>query len=302
MDGTVGKAPPPGRRRRRLGDRYDGRRIRTLDPFYQITPYIMRTRVDSHVYFEDSLDIGRADAWLREQRDSGHPGLGYLHVFIAALVRAMSQRPKLNRFVAGQKIYARGDLTISLAIKKRLDADSPETTVKLRFEPTDTIWDVERKVNEAVLLSKDLGSSNNTDRAARLFMLIPGFILRFVIWVLRCLDFVGLLPKAIHRASPFHTSAFVTDMGSLGIRPIFHHLYDFGTTSIFVAFGAKERRREINKEGQVEDRKYLSLKVVGDERICDGQYYASAFRYILGFLKDPKALALAPENVVEDQD
>lgn len=302
MDVDGDKTGPTGPRRRRLGDRYDGRRIRTLEPLYQITPYIMRTRADSHVYFEDSLDIGRADAWLREQRDSGHPGLGYLHVFIAALVRAMSQRPKLNRFIAGQKIYSRKDLTISLAIKKRLDAESPETTVKLHFEPTDTIWDVERKVNEAVVLNKDLATSNNTDKTARLFMLIPGFFLRFVIWALRCLDFVGLLPKAIHRASPFHTSAFITDMGSLGIKPIFHHLYDFGTTSIFVAFGAKERRREINKEGQVEERKYLSLKVVGDERICDGQYYASAFRFILGYLKDPRTLALAPERIVEDQD
>lgn len=289
-------------RRRRLGDRYDGRRIRTLDPLYQLIPYIMRTRVDSHVYFEDSLDIGKADAWLRVQRDSGHPGLGYLHVFIAALVRAMSQRPRLNRFIAGQRVYARSDLTISLAIKKRLDADSPETTVKLRFDPLDTIWDVERKVNEAVALSKDMKASNHTDRTARLFVLIPGSLLRFVIWLLRCLDFVGLLPKVIHRASPFHTSAFITDMGSLGIRPIFHHLYDFGTTSIFVAFGAKERRREIGKDGQVVERKYLSLKVVGDERICDGAYYASAFRYILGFLRDPSALALPPETPVEDQD
>jgi hypothetical protein len=221
---------------------------------------------------------------------------------MAALVRAMSQRPRLNRFVAGQRIYARSDITISLAIKKRLDADSPETTVKIRFEPEDTIWDVERKVNEAVALNKDFDTSNHTDKTARLFMLIPGGLLRLVIWILRCLDFVGLMPRIIHKASPFHTSAFITDMGSLGIRPIYHHLYNFGTTSIFLAFGAKERRREIHKEGQAVERKYLSIKAVGDERICDGQYYASSFRLILGYLKDPSVLAIPPETVVEDQD
>jgi hypothetical protein len=290
------------KRRRRFGDRYDGRRLRSLNAFYQITPYIMRTRVDAHDYFEDRIDITGTEAWLRGQRGEGHLDLGYLHVFMAALVRTMSQKPALNRFVAGQKIWARNDITISLALKKRLTDDSPETTVKIRFDPRDTIYDVRDKVNAAVEANKSLEMKNETDKTARLFMLCPGFIVRFLLWLVRVLDYLGILPKAIHSASPFHTSAFVTDLGSLGIKPIYHHLYDFGTTSIFVAFGNKERHREVNGEGHPVERKFISIKVVNDERICDGHYYASAFKLLSSLLKDPSPLALPPEAVVEDVD
>ena len=289
-------------RRRRFGDRYDGRRVRSLSAFYQITPYIMRTRVDAHDYFEDKIDITATEAWLRKQREAGHVDLGYLHVFIAALVRTMSQKPRLNRFVAGQKIYARNNITISLALKKRLNEDSPETTVKMLFDPRDTIYDVRDKVNAAVESNKDIEAKNGTDKTAKLFMLCPGFIVRFLLWLLRVLDYCGKMPRIIYKVSPFHTSAFVTDLGSLGIKPIYHHLYDFGTTSIFIAFGNKERHREINKEGKAVERKYISMKTVNDERICDGHYYASAFKLLSGLIKDPSPLETPPEAVVEDQD
>lgn len=288
--------------RRRLGDRYDGRRLRSLSPFYQITLYIMRHRSDAHDYFEDRIEIGAAEAWLRRLRDEGRPDIGFLHLFIAVLVRTMASRPRLNRFVAGQRIYARNEILVSLALKKRLHEDSPETTVKMRFLPTDSIFDVADRVNAAVEANKAAESSNQTDRAARLFMLCPGFLVRFLLWVLRSLDYVGLLPRAIHRASPFHASAFVTDLGSLGIKPIFHHLYDFGTTSIFVAFGAKERHRELDGEGRPVARKFISVKIVNDERICDGHYYASAFKYMLGLFKRPEELEKPPLFVAMDVD
>ncbi|MCX7028302.1 MAG: hypothetical protein NT061_12655 [Spirochaetes bacterium] len=290
------------KRKRRWGDRYDGRRIRTLNPFYQITPYIMRTRVDAHDYFEDRVDITHIEAWLRKQREAGYVEMGYLHVFIAAMVRLLSQKPRLNRFIAGQKIYARNDITVSLALKKQLTEDSPETTVKMRFNPEATIYDVLRTVQEAVNSNKAIEVSNSTDKTARLFMLCPGFLVRFLVFVLRSLDWVGLLPKAIHRVSPFHTSFFITDLGSLGIKPIYHHLYDFGTTSIFIAFGSKERHRELSKDGTVVERKFITMKVVNDERICDGHYYASAFKLLFQLFKDLSVLEVPPERVVPDQE
>ena len=285
---------------RRWGDRYDGRRLRTLNPFYQIMPYIMRTRVDAHDYFEDRIEIRRSESWLRRMRTMGHPHLGFLHLFVAALVRTISQRPRLNRFVAGQRIYARNEILVSLALKKTLHEDSPETTVKLRFRPTDTVFDVAAVIDEAVAANKKLETRNDTDKTARLFMLAPGFVVRFLVWLFRALDFHGLMPKAIHRASPFHTSVFVTDLGSLGIKPIYHHLYDFGTTSIFIAFGGKERELAIYKNGSPVEKKYIGIKVVNDERICDGHYYASAFKYMLDLFKNPEELEQPPASTAED--
>jgi pyruvate/2-oxoglutarate dehydrogenase complex dihydrolipoamide acyltransferase (E2) component len=119
---------------------------------------------------------------------------------------------------------------------------------------------------------------------------------------MRALDFHGKLPKAIHRASPFHTSLFITDLGSLGIKPVYHHLYDLGTTSLFIAFGAKERRRETDREGKHVERKYVGVTVTTDERICDGHYFASAFKYIASLLKNPAELEKPPLAVVADVD
>jgi hypothetical protein len=291
---------PVDARKRRAGDRYDGRRLRSLNPFYQITPYIMRTRVDAQDYFEDRIDIGAAEAWLRRVKAEGRRDVGFLHLFIAAMVRTVSQRPGLNRFVAGQRIFARNEILVSLALKKKLSDDSPETTVKLAFLPADTIWDVAERVNAAVAENKKVEVSNDTDQTARLFMLCPRFLLRSLIWLLRLLDYNGILPKALHRASPFHTSVFITDLGSLGIKPVYHHLYEFGTTSLFIAFGAKEHVRELDAEGKPVMRKYIGVKLVNDERICDGYYYASAFRYMTGLLKRPEELERPPERAVED--
>ncbi len=292
----------PRKRRRRWGDRYDGRRLRSLDPFYQITPYIMRSRSDSQNFFVERLDITHVEKWLRGQRDAGRSDIGFLHVLTAAVIRTIAQRPQLNRFVAGQRIYARNELTVSLALKKKVEDQSSETTVKLSFQPTDTVFDVAERLNAAVVENKASETKNETDNTAKLFMLAPGFLVRFLVFLMRSLDFYGKMPKAIHRASPFHTSVFITDLGSLGIRPVYHHLYDFGTTSLFVAFGAKERHREIDREGRQVERKYVSMKVSTDERICDGAYFASAFKQMAWYMKYPAELEQPLARVEEDVD
>ena len=286
-------------RRRRRGDRYDGRLLRSLDPFYLVIPFVMRSRVDAQDYFEEEIDVGPAEAWLREQRARGR-ALGFLHLLVAAYVRTLSQRPRLNRFVAGQRIYARDQILVSLAVKRRLHEDSPETVVKIAFRPSDTVFEVAAAIDAAVATGKVEGPGTETDRTARLFMRLPRPFLRLLLWTLRALDYHGWLPRAIHRASPFHVSAFVTDLGSLGIGPIYHHLYEFGTTSVFLAFGKKERRLALGEDGQPVERKVVGLKVVNDERICDGHYYAGAFKQFLGLLRHPERLERPPEAVVED--
>ncbi len=292
----------PRPRRSSLRDRYDGRLLRTLDPFYRITPYVMRTRVDAQDYFEDRIDVGPAESWLRAQRAAGRPELGFLHLFVAALVRTLSQRPRLNRFVAGRRIYARNEILVSLAVKRRLHEDSPETVVKVRFDPRATVHEVAAALDAAVAAAKSPEAQTEADRTARILMRLPGIALRLAVALLRALDAFGWMPRAIHRASPFHTSVFVTDLGSLGIGPIYHHLYEFGTTSLFVAFGAKERERALDGDGRAVARKSVGLKVVNDERICDGHYYASAFKLLLALLRHPERLEQPPAAVVDDVD
>ena len=131
--------------------------------------------------------------------------------------------------------------------------------------------------------------------------LIPGLALKFVVWLLKVLDYFGLIPRFLLEVSPFHGSAYFTSMGSLGIRPIYHHLFNFGTIPVFVAFGRKRRAEEIHN-GEIVDRKYVDLKFTVDERICDGYYYASLIKHFVRIMHNPEALDLPPEEVVKDID
>lgn len=292
----------PKKRRRRFGDRKDGRKLRTLDPLNRVMPYIMARRSDAQNTYSDTLDISKTEAFCREKVKAGYKNFTVLHVFIAAYVRAISQRPAGNRFVSGQKIYARNNIEVVMAIKKKMSIDGAETCIKVEFEPTDTVDDVYRKFNKAVIESIGEGSENKVDSTAKILNHIPGLILRWTIKFLNFLDYFGKLPRKLTKLSPFHGSMIITSMGSLGIRPIYHHIYDFGNLPVFFAYGAKRTEYSLDSEGNVIKKRVIDLKAVTDERICDGFYYASAFKIMKRCFENPELLEVPPEKVYEDID
>lgn len=289
------------KKRRRLCDRSDGRRIRGADPFFNIIPKIMRTRLDSQVMFEEVIDMQIIDDYVHKKRLEGYKNLRSLHVFIAALVRVVSQRPKANRFVCGKKIYARNYLRIAFIVKKEMKLESEEAVIQTVFEPTDTLDEVVKKVNDSIAEEFNTADGNQTEQIVRFMRLLPDWFLSFVVFILRHLDNLGLLPGVINRASPFHSSIFITDIGSLGIKPVYHHLYEFGTCSVFMSMGKKERHPYF-VSGKLVEKKVIGMRFVTDERICDGYYFASAIKMFKYYLKHPEMLELPPENVVEDLD
>ena len=284
----------------RFGDRKDGRLLRSLPAFSKFIPYIMPTRNDGCNQYEESFEVSAVDRRLRQLRVNGYKGIGILHFLIAAYIRGLSMLPGVNRFVAGRRIYARNSIEVVMAVKRSLSIDATETTIKVKFEPTDTIFDVYRKMSEKIDEIKADNGNNNTEDVAELLTKAPRFLLRFAILVLRIMDYFGWLPEALTDASPFHGSMIITDMGSLRIGPIYHHLYNFGTLPVFIAFGAKRHAYELDRHGQMVDRKYVDLKLVLDERTVDGHYYAQflqAYRYIF---QHPEILETPPSKVVED--
>ena len=286
--------------RRRLGDRKEGRLLRSLSPFYRLTPYIMPKRCDAQNYFSDSLEISGIEQWLREKRADNWKGMGMLHLFIAAYVRTISCCPGINRFVSGQKIFARNNIEIVMMVKRALSTEADETSIKVAFQPEDTIFDVYRKLGEKVDEVRADSGPNGTDRTAEALLHFPGLLLKFVVWVLNLMDYFGALPWGLLNVSPFHGSMIITDLGSLGIGPIYHHIYDFGNLPVFIAMGAKRRAVEANRAGELEERKYVDYKVVMDERIVDGYYASTAFKYFKYFLRNPQELEYPPERILED--
>ena len=286
------------------GDRIDGRRVRTLAPMAQITMYFQWERNICSNLFEDSFEITHIDRYIRQKRREGLTDFGITHVLLAAYVRGIAKYPQLNRFISGQKVYSRGDdIQYCMVIKKEMTVDSPDTSIKVHLNPRDTAEDVYRKLNaavESVKATKELDSS--LDGLIQYLNLIPGVLLKFVVWLLKFLDYFGLLPKFLTELSPFHGSLFFTSMGSLGIPPIYHHLYDFGNLPCFGAFGCKRRALEVTEDGSVVQRKYIDVKFVLDERICDGYYYATFFKHYRRLLAHPEVLDNPPEEVIKDID
>ncbi len=289
-------------RKKRFGDRKEGRRLRDLTPINCVMPFIMKKRSDAQNYFADSIEIDEAEALVRNLRAQGYKNIGLLHVILAAYVRVVSQRPALNRFVSGQRIFSRYTIDINMAIKKELSLNSPDTMIKARFHPTDTITEVYEKFNKLVEENNNMESSSDFDSVAKTLMKLPRFVFRFIVRLLFWLDYHGWLPKLLLNVSPFHGSMIITSMGSLGIQPIYHHIYDFGNLPIFISYGARRTQLVYDTEGNVKKKHFVDLKVVTDERIVDGYYYASAFKMLKKVMKNPEQLLTPPETVVEDVD
>lgn len=289
------------KRRRRFGDRKDGRKIRSLAPMNYLSPYLQPTRTGSSNLMADSLDMENVDRYIKEKQDAGFKGFGILHVFVAAYVRTVSQRPGINRFISRQKIFARNNIEVIMTIKKEMSLNADETVIKVYPEPNATAEDVFRILDEEIAKNKG-NTESDFDGIARVINYIPGLMLKFFVWMLKTMDYFGIMPKALLKVSPFHGSLVITSLGSLGIPPVFHHLYDFGNAPLFIAFGAKRRENVLDDDGSVKKKKFVDYRIVTDERICDGHYYASALKYMRKLLKNPWLLDVPPEEVIEDID
>lgn len=293
--------PQKKKRRWRFGDRSDGYKVRTINPMNKMMPYIMPQRCDACNTYADMFDVTKTDKFCREKVKEGRVNFGFLHILIAAYLRAISQRPGLNRFVSGQKIFTRKDIQIVMVVKKTLSLDSPDTVIKVRFNPDDTVEEVYDKFNaEVVKIQTAPDKKTSFDKLNKILAFIPGLLCRWTVKLLNFLDYFGLLPKKLLWLSPFHGSMIVTSMGSLGIRPIYHHIYNFGNLPVFLAYGGRRSVVTLDTEGKTSIKKFIELKAVTDERICDGYYYASCFKIIKRHVENPELLSTKPEQVFED--
>lgn len=274
------------------------RRVKTISPMSAVIPFIMVNRIGSQNFISDTVDIEKVEKYIKEKQTQGMQNISMMHVMIAAYIRLVSQRPALNRFIRGQRVWTRKNVEVSLTIKKEMSLDSPDTVVKITLPPSATLEDVYTALNNEIV-SYRANPGGDFDDTARAFTRLPGLIFKFAVASLRFLDYFGLMPKAIAKVSPFHCSYFITSMGSLGIPPIYHHLYDFGSCPVFFSFGAKRRAYEIDNTGLVRRRQYMDFTFVLDERICDGYYYASALKLLKNILKNPWQLDEVP-TVIPD--
>lgn len=283
-----------------FGFRSDGKKVKNVSLIFRVIPHIMKTRNDSQVYFSQDVPIKSMDAYINKKAQEGIK-VSYMHIIYAAIVRTIYERPWLNRFVIDGRTYDRNDIFVSLTIKKSLEDSAEETVVKLKFTGKETILDIKEKLEDTILKNKDIKTKNNMDKLVLALGKTPNIVLKLVVGLFKLLDKYGLLPKKIIELSPFHTSAFLTNVGSLGIDAIYHHLYNFGTTSLFFAMG-KKKKDFIHEDEEIIEEKCISIAFVGDERICDGYYYANSFKLFNKYIKKPELLEKSIEEKIKEKE
>ena len=266
--------------------RPDGTRVEGLTPIMQALPYIMPRRYDAQNWASDYVDEDVMKAFIRQKRREGHR-VTHMSVLIAAYYKAALENPKVNYFVMNRKIYRRNHFCVSFVIlKTRADGTPDETALKIHLHPEDDVFTISRRIQSEIDRNLSTVHNNQTDRFANMAFSVPG-LARVVFGLMYRLDMWGLLPRKIIELSPFHTSLFITNLASINTSYIFHHCYEFGTTSVFVCMG-KPVHEPCGADGK--RKKRLPLGVVMDERVATGIEYSRFFAAFERYLKHPDLL------------
>lgn len=283
-----------------FGKRSDGKKIKHIDPYQKIIPHIMSARHDSQNFFKIPVRCAPLDGFIRARRDEEGLSFNYMHIVFAAMVRLLANRPQLNRFVMNGRIFRRNNVQISFAVKRTLRDEGQSTTIKLTFDGTEDIYTVKKKMDEAILVNTKRDCVNETDKTAKMLTNMPNCFIKLGVGFVKWLDKHGMLPKKIISASPFHTSCFITNMKSIKTDYIYHHIYDFGTTGIFLAMGKESPCPVADDKGKVSVENMMHIGVVTDERFCDGLYYANSLRLLQTYFQNPDILRDRLEAIVSD--
>ena len=282
-----------------FGHRADGHLIKEIDPIIALTPYLMPMRCDAQVFSDYKLDFEKLARYIVAKADEGYK-ITFMEIIIAAYVRTVSQLPELNRFIANKRLYARNQLVVSFALlQNSSDNKIAENTTKCFFDPADTIYDVADRISETIERCRKEDADNSTMKIAKL--LLRPILANIVVSFARLTDRYGILPRYILNASPFHTSMFITNLASIGMPAVQHHIYNFGTCSQFISIGSVERTTQVDAKGNVTRKRLLPLGRVCDERIAEGAMYAKMLALMGQILNDPEQLETPPAKVYYDE-
>jgi hypothetical protein len=255
-------------------------------PVRRMIPYLMKTRNESAVYHEQILDLTKTLPFIAEWNRTREPKLTLFLLVLAACGRALAARPGLDRFVSGGRIYQRRRTAISFAAKQRFADDGPLLTIKLPMPRGEALADTLARAHESVG-GKRAGRESASDREVKLLTRLPGFLLGWLVGAARWLDKWNLMPGAMLHDDPMYASLFLANLGSVGIDRVYHHLYEYGTVSLFGVLGATRKEVVVGADGAPVVRDTVSLRWSFDERINDGFYCAAALGLVRDLVEEP---------------
>ncbi|HEU4946149.1 MAG TPA: 2-oxo acid dehydrogenase subunit E2 [Kribbella sp.] len=277
--------------------RRDGRLAEGVPNSRAIMPYIMRRRTESTVYFEQTVDMSRAQEWLERWNAAGGPRAGMFSLVLHLVAQMLHARPRLNRFVARRRLYDRDGVYLSFGAKKQLTEDAPLQMVKRRFEPDESLAEMVRSLDEAVTFARS-DQPSDVDKELKLLLSLPTPVLDVAVSLFHWLDARGALPGLLTRSDPMYSSAVISNLGSLKTDAAYHHLYEHGNCPLFLVVGRVRQTPVADDDGTVRIRPLLALRWTFDERIEDGLYAANSAEWLRQRLEDPFRYLGEPEKAL----
>lgn len=281
-----------------LFPRPDATAVAAVHPVRRIMPFLMPTRNGAFVLFEQHIPVAPARAFLAPLNAGRSPerAVTLFHLVLRAIGFALAEFPRLNRFVAGSRLYERRGIWLAFSGKQRMERDAPLFTAKMLFDPNEPLDAMVDRIGALVGEGRS-GRESATDREIRAFLRLPAPVLRAGVRVVRRLDAWGLLPPSFSKDDPLYASAFIANLGSVGLDAAYHHLYEYGTIPIFVTIGRLHRAPVVLPDGSVSSREVFALRYTYDERVEDGFYAARALERLQALLEHPEALATGRADV-----
>ncbi len=284
-----------------FGRRPDGRRIKGIDPVVRITPYIMPMRCDAQVFLKHRVDLDVLFDYVRRQKLEKGEQISYMQIIIAAYVRAISRNPTVNRFIVNKQLFARNNCSAAFTLLKDPgDIDKGEAVVKIKFDLTDTIYDVRDRVNAAVAANRGADAAPGfVDKLLAFVFSVPG-LPTIIVGLIKLLDRYGIAPSVLMDELPFYVGMYITNTASIRLHDVNHHLYNFGNVGLFFGMGMEEKVTVL-ENGEARMKRFLPVGITADERVCSGAHYARFFKDITHFLRHPELLEQPPEEVRFDE-
>ncbi len=279
---------------KKWGDRKDATWIRTADPMHTLMPYLLLGRTDNEALLNDEVDLTAVSAYLAE-KNSSNPEFKYtiFHVVLAAIAKTIYLRPAMNRFMQGNRLYQRDDISFSFVVKRKFSDKGEEALVIMKVDPESELSPLEQiysRIKKEVYKIRKENANNDTGKLMESLAQLPRPIMKFVSKLLFWLEYRGLLPESLAKIDPYHSTCFVSNLGSIKMSASYHHLVDWGTNSFFVIIGEKKWQPVFEKDGTYEMKEMLPLGFTIDERIADGFYFANSVKILRYIMKHPEIL------------
>ena len=263
-----------------MATRKDAVRVKMEDPFHMIVPYIMPKRTEAEVSSPENFDVTKLMKYIDKRNEEEGTNLKLFHCVCYAVAKTIYHRPMLNRFIAGRYFWQRNDISLSFVAKQKFDDVSQEVLMFMYVKPEMTVNEISKIILGDVKKAREAGS-NDLDKTMELIGRLPRFLVSFIVWVVKKLDFYGHMPESLSKGDPNFSTVLLSNLGSIGAGAPYHHLSEYGTNSIMMTIGTLEKKRtKVN----------LPITVTIDERIADGFYFAKSLRYIRYCFEHPEIM------------